>query len=145
MSFRWLVVSLGFRSFLLLPVWALAGIACAGDASSIAGLVGEDWASGCFGEKGQPPLFRVDKRGNTYFAIVDGKSYELRVATPQELRELFNDDATDVSDSLIATEGRLGVFKIKSGAQVQDKAADTDFMAVLPFGGGSIYKTLCSG
>lgn len=108
----------------------------------------EDFA-GCYaGNKGGPMMIKISQAGGRYVGAPCGRgkcaeSIEIRKASADELEKVFRKDASQIQAGLIAEKAKFGIFKAKPSASIERKHKDSDYFALMPFGGGGVYKIRC--
>ena len=110
----------------------------------------EDIFAGCYSIKsGGEPGIKVENIDGTYYASMkennvwtEGSS--LRPATQDELSNLFGEDSGKIKSSLTADKKGFGLFHVTAGESFRGEVAETDYLAFILLGVGSVYKTDCT-
>ena len=109
----------------------------------------EDVFAGCYSlDQDNEPVLKVEIIEDTYYVSLrdyDGwaGTEDLRPGTQQELSELFDSDSTRIKSSLVADKGLFGLFHVQTGETYSGYKAETDYIAFISHGGGSVYKIDC--
>ena len=138
------------KSLLLFVALTLCG--CGDESSNKFSLpsVLPDKMEGCYAtSKGSSPEINIEKISGEYYASFrkDGgwrkEKEPLSVANSSELQKLFRKDADKVDMALVFRKGAFGIFKFHSGANVNGKSPESDYMALIFFGAGPVFPTNC--
>ena len=132
---------------LLLPGALVLLSACSGDAQLP---FSSDPLLGCFATSPRRGAdFRIEKEGGQYYVSFEREGQwrrqpnALLKASRSDIQQYFRDNAEQIDSALIRPSGGFGLFHFKSGANLKGKANDSDYMALVLIGAGSVYAVKC--
>ena len=120
------------------------------EGTEVARTASADAMAGCYATKkeGKADIRIEEEAGAHYVSFLRQGAWKkepkpLAFASSVQLQDMFKSEANQIEAALVYPNGAFGLFKLVEGSMLKRRDPDSDYMALVVFGAGPVYRSAC--